>query len=211
MMGSILVQQRMSLVQTPRESHFMFKVSKAWKVCSCIHHSGLAWISYALSFFVLYSTQAYSMDYFSSAIISKKVIPLNSKSFSNCLLIAFLSFCVLARPVITTSTPLATNVPGAVGELVTLSCIAKAKPPPKMSWKTDLNEVDLKPSNDGKVTQINAQVDTIELKVKPTSLNEVFYCVAVNLLGSDSQIYRIRERGELMATTTMINGADCDT
>ncbi|XP_067026451.1 uncharacterized protein [Acropora muricata] len=102
---------------------------------------------------------------------------------------------VQTRPVITTSTPLATNVPGAVGELVTLSCIAKAKPPPKMSWKTDLNEVDLKPSNDGKVTQINAQVDTIELKVKTTSLNEVFYCVAVNLLGSDSQIYRIRERG----------------
>lgn len=123
-------------------------------------------------------------------------MPLNSKRFSNFLLIAFLSFCVLARPVITTSTPLATNVPGAVGELVTLSCIAKAKPPPKMSWKTDLNEADLKPSNDGKVTQINAQVDSIEMMVKTSSLNEVFYCVAVNLLGSDSQIYRIRERGE---------------
>ncbi|XP_015771103.1 PREDICTED: hemicentin-1-like isoform X6 [Acropora digitifera] len=102
---------------------------------------------------------------------------------------------VQTRPVITTSTPLATNVPGAVGELVTLSCIAKAKPPPKMSWKTDLDEVDLEPSNDGKVQQINAQVDSIELTVKTSSLNEVFYCVAVNLLGSDSQIYRIRERG----------------
>lgn len=97
---------------------------------------------------------------------------------------------------ITTSTPLATNVPGAENEVVKLSCIAKAKPPSIMSWKRNLNGDDLRPLNGGKVKGIQKQVDSIELTVETTSLGEQFYCVAVNLLGSDSQVYTIRKRGE---------------
>lgn len=102
---------------------------------------------------------------------------------------------VQTRPVITTSTPMATNVPGAVGEEVKLSCIAAAKPSPQMSWKRELNGDDLNTLDDQKITSISERQNTIEMTVITSALNERFYCVAVNFLGGDTQMYRIRERG----------------
>ncbi|XP_068687447.1 uncharacterized protein [Montipora foliosa] len=102
---------------------------------------------------------------------------------------------VQTRPLITTSTPMATNVPGAVGEEVRLSCIAAAKPSPQMSWKRELNGEDLNTLDDQKITSISQRQNTIEMTVVTSALNERFYCVAVNFLGRDTQMYRIRERG----------------
>ncbi|XP_068687446.1 uncharacterized protein [Montipora foliosa] len=102
---------------------------------------------------------------------------------------------VQTRPLITTSTPMATNVPGAMGEEVRLSCIAAAKPSPQMSWKRELNGDDLSTLDDQKITSISERQNTIEMTVVTSALNERFYCVAVNFLGHDTQMYRIRERG----------------
>ena len=90
---------------------------------------------------------------------------------------------------------MATNVPGAVGEEVTLSCIAAAKPSPQMSWKRELNGDDLNTLDDQKITSISERQNTVEMTVVTSALNERFYCVAVNFLGGDTQMYRIRERG----------------
>ncbi|XP_068687443.1 protein turtle homolog B-like isoform X1 [Montipora foliosa] len=102
---------------------------------------------------------------------------------------------VQTRPVITTSTPMATNVPGEVGEEVKLSCIAAAKPSPQMSWKRELNGDDLRTMGDQKITGIYHRQNSIEMTVVTSALNERFYCIAVNFLGRDTQRYRIRERG----------------
>ena len=99
------------------------------------------------------------------------------------------------RPTITTSGPETTNIPGATGEKVKLTCIVSAKPPAKMSWKRDLNGNELSSQNDNKVNSISQELNAIKLTVTVTAVDEEFYCVAVNLLGNDTQKYRIRERG----------------
>ena len=102
---------------------------------------------------------------------------------------------VAARPTITTSSPMATNIPGAAAEEVTLTCIVSAKPSALLSWKRNLNGNKLSTISDSKVRSILKQSQSIEMRVVVTVVNEEFFCVAVNLLGSDSQKYRIRERG----------------
>ena len=97
-----------------------------------------------------------------------------------------------------TSTPTTTQIPGDAGEQVDLTCIVIGKPPPSLSWKRDLNGIiDLNSLNDDKVKSIVSERDTSILKVTVTSIGEKFYCIAVNLLGSDNQQYTIRERGML--------------
>ena len=90
---------------------------------------------------------------------------------------------------------MATNVPGAKDEEVTLTCIVNAKPPAFLSWKRNLDGNELSTINDGKVKSILKENRSIKMTVVVTTVNEEFYCVAVNLLGSNSQKYRIRERG----------------
>ena len=102
---------------------------------------------------------------------------------------------VTARPTITTSTPEATNIPGGTGDEVKLTCIVRAKPPATMSWKRDLNGNELSPQNDNKVKSIFKKFNAIEMTLTAAAVDEEFYCVAVNLLGNDTQKYRIRERG----------------
>ena len=107
-------------------------------------------------------------------------------------------YFVVARPTIVTSTPTTTQIPGAVGEQVDLTCIVNGKPSPSLSWKRDLNSIDdLSLQNDGKVESIKAERDTSILAVTVTNVGEKFYCIAVNLLGSDNQQYTIRERSML--------------
>ena len=91
---------------------------------------------------------------------------------------------------------MATNVPGAKDEEVVLTCIVSAKPPALLSWKRNLDGNELSTINDGKVKSILKQSGSIVMTVVATTINEEFYCVAVNLLGSNSQKYRIRERGK---------------
>jgi len=102
---------------------------------------------------------------------------------------------VAARPTITTSTPEATNIPGGTGEEVKSTCVVIAKPSAKMSWKRDLNGNELSSQNDNKVKSIFNHVNAIEMTLTAAAVDEEFYCVAVNLLGNDTQKYRIRERG----------------
>ena len=79
-----------------------------------------------------------------------------------------------------------------------LTCIVNGKPLPSLWWKRDLNAITyLTTQNDDKVENINSGRDTSILKVTVTSIGEKFYCIAVNLLGSDNQQYTIRERGML--------------
>ena len=103
---------------------------------------------------------------------------------------------VAERPTITTSFPMATNIPGSAGEEVKLTCIVRAKPSAQLTWKRDLNTNDLNSQIDDKVKSISTGATSIEMTVVVSAIDEEFYCVAVNLLGSDSQKYRIRERGE---------------
>lgn len=107
-------------------------------------------------------------------------------------------YFVSARPTIVTSTPTTTQIPGATGEQVDLTCIVNGKPPPSLSWKRDLNAIiDLTSLNDDKVKSIISERDTSILKVTVTNIGEKFYCIALNLLRSDNQQYTIRERGML--------------
>ena len=100
------------------------------------------------------------------------------------------------RPIISTSTPTSTQIPGAASEQVDLTCIVSGKPSPSLSWKRKLNGQDLNSLNDEKVKSIIKERDTSVLKVTVNAIGENFYCVAVNLLGSDNQQYTIRERGK---------------
>ena len=95
-----------------------------------------------------------------------------------------------------TSTPTSTQIPGAANEEVDLTCIVSGKPPPSLSWKRQLNGQELSSLNDDKVKSITKEKDTSVLKVTVSAIGENFFCVAVNLLGSDDQKYTIRERGK---------------
>ncbi|PFX11476.1 Hemicentin-2, partial [Stylophora pistillata] len=101
---------------------------------------------------------------------------------------------VRSRPTIVTSTPTSTQIPGDANEQVDLTCIVSRKPPPTLSWKRQLNGQDLNSLNDNKVKSITKERDTSVLRVIVTAIGEHFYCVAVNLLGSNSQQYTIRKR-----------------
>lgn len=101
---------------------------------------------------------------------------------------------VQTRPIIVTSTPTSTQIPGDEGEQVDLTCIVSGKPPPSLSWKRQLNGQDLSSLSD-EVKSITKERDTSVLKVAVSAIGEHFYCVAVNLLGSDNQQYTIRKRG----------------
>ncbi len=94
-----------------------------------------------------------------------------------------------------TSTPTTTQIPGAEGEQVVLTCIASGKPSPSLSWKRQLNGPDLSSLNDNKVKSIAVEKDTSVMKVTVNAVGEKFFCVAVNLLGRDNQEYTVRERG----------------
>ncbi|KAJ7323708.1 Hemicentin 2 [Desmophyllum pertusum] len=102
---------------------------------------------------------------------------------------------VQTRPTIVTSTPTTTQIPGAEGEQVDLTCIVRGKPQPSSSWKRQLNGHDLNSLNDDKVKSITEEKDTSVMKVTVTIVGEKFYCVAVNILGRDNQEYTIRNRG----------------
>ena len=107
-------------------------------------------------------------------------------------------FAAAVRPFIVTFEPTTTQIPGTAGERVDLTCTAVGKPPPSLSWKRDLNATsDLSSLNDGKVNSITKEKYTSIMKVTVTNVGEMFYCIAVNLLGSDNQQYTIRERGLL--------------
>ena len=107
-----------------------------------------------------------------------------------------LNTLLTARPTIVTSTPTSTQIPGAAGEQVDLTCIVSGKPPPSLSWKRQLNGQELSSLNDDKVKSITTEKDTSVLKVTVSAIGENFFCVAVNLLGSDNQKYTIRARGK---------------
>jgi len=64
-----------------------------------------------------------------------------------------------------------------------------------MSWERDLNGKELSSQNDNKVKGISNHFNAIEMTLTDAAVDEEFYCVAVNLLGNDTQEYRIRERG----------------
>ncbi|XP_078379822.1 hemicentin-2-like isoform X2 [Oculina patagonica] len=102
---------------------------------------------------------------------------------------------VRTRPTFVTSTPTTTQIPGAKGEQVDLTCIVTGKPSPSLSWKRQLNGPDLSSLNDGNVKGISVGKDTSVMKVTVSAVGEKFYCVAVNLLGRENQEYTIRERG----------------
>ncbi|XP_073256074.1 protein turtle homolog B-like [Porites lutea] len=105
---------------------------------------------------------------------------------------------VQTRPTILTSTPITTNIPGAAGEQVDLTCIVKGKPSPTLSWRRDPNGNDLS-AIDEKVESITIQVKATTMKIIVTTagkeVGDKFYCVATNVLGNDTQQYIIRERG----------------
>jgi len=97
-----------------------------------------------------------------------------------------------------TSTPTTTQIPGDVGEKVDLTCIVNGKPSPSLFWKRDVNDIIvLRPSPGDKVNSITTETDTSIMEVTVSSIGEKFYCIAVNLLGSDNQQYTIRQRGML--------------
>ena len=97
-----------------------------------------------------------------------------------------------------TSAPTTTQIPGDAGEQVDLTCIVSGKPSPSLLWKRDVNSIlALNSSTDDKVKSITSETDTSIMKVTVSSIGEKFYCIAVNLLGSDNQQYTIRERGTL--------------
>lgn len=102
---------------------------------------------------------------------------------------------VTARPVIVTTATAVTQIPGAEGEQVDLTCTAKSKPAPSLSWKRKLNGTDLTSLHDDQVKSITVKNDTSVMKVAVGTVGETFYCVAVNLVGSDNQKYTIRKRG----------------
>ena len=79
---------------------------------------------------------------------------------------------VIGRPPITTSRPMATNIPGAAVEDVTLTCIVSAKPPALLSWKRNLNGNELSTISDSKVRSILKQSQSIEMTVVVTAVNE---------------------------------------
>ncbi|CAH3172596.1 unnamed protein product, partial [Porites lobata] len=105
---------------------------------------------------------------------------------------------VQIRPTILTSTPITTNIPGAAGEQVDLTCIVKGKPTPTLSWRRDPQGNDLS-AIDEKVESITNQVKATTMKIIVTTagkeVGDKFYCVATNVLGNDTQQYIIRERG----------------
>ena len=127
----------------------------------------------------------------------QKTFILNTALFTILLNINYMPYFVTARPAIVTTTPTATQIPGADGEQVDLTCIGSSKPSPSLSWKRQLNGDDLNSLNDNKVKSITVQKDTSVLKVTVSTIGEKFYCVAVNFLGRDTQEYTIRERGML--------------
>ena len=88
------------------------------------------------------------------------------------------------------------QVPGAEGEQVDLTCTAISKPTPSLLWKRVLNGTDLTSENDDQVKSITVKNDTSVMKVAVSTVGETFYCVAVNLVGSDNQKYTIRKRGK---------------
>ncbi|KAL9964644.1 hypothetical protein ACROYT_G028318 [Oculina patagonica] len=102
---------------------------------------------------------------------------------------------VQTRPVIVTTTTTVTQIPGAEGEQVKLTCVARGKPPPTLSWKRQPNETNLTSLNDDNVQSITVEKDTSVMKVTVSAVSEKFSCVAVNLLGRDNQEYTIREKG----------------
>ena len=75
-----------------------------------------------------------------------------------------------------------------------LTCIAIGKPPPSLSWKRQLNGQELSSLNDEKVQSITTGMDSSLLKVTVSEIGETFFCVAANLLGSDTLKYTIRKR-----------------
>ena len=103
-----------------------------------------------------------------------------------------------ARPIILTSTPINTNIPGAVGEQVELTCLVKGKPTPTLAWKRDPEGNDLS-AIDENVESISVHEKGITIKTIVTSagknVGNKLYCVATNLLGDYTQEYIIRERG----------------
>ncbi|XP_073256452.1 uncharacterized protein [Porites lutea] len=105
---------------------------------------------------------------------------------------------VQTRPTILTSTPTTTNIPGAAGEQVDLTCTVKGKPSPTLSWRRDPNGIDLS-AIDEKVESITIQVKATTMKIIVTTagkeVGDKFYCFATNILGNDTQQYIIRERG----------------
>ena len=105
-------------------------------------------------------------------------------------------YFVIAPPIILTFTTTATQIPGAEGEQVDLTCIVRGKPPPSLSWKRQLNGNDLNSLNDENVKSITYEKDTSVMKVTVSRVGETFFCVAANLLGSDNQEYIIRNIGE---------------
>jgi len=96
---------------------------------------------------------------------------------------------------VTTATAV-TQIPGAEGEQVDLTCSASSKPAPYLSWKRKLNGTDLTLSHDGQVESITVKNNTSVMKVIVSTVGETFFCVAVNLVGRNSQKYTIRERGK---------------
>lgn len=105
------------------------------------------------------------------------------------------SYFVAAPPTIVTSTPTTTQIPGAEGEKVYLTCFVSGKPSPSLSWRRQLNGDDLTALNDNKINSITIEKDKSVLKVTVSAVGEKFYCVAVNPLGRDNQEYTIRKRG----------------
>ena len=96
-----------------------------------------------------------------------------------------------------TSTPIKTNIPGAAGEQVELTCIVKGKPTPTLSWRQDPKGNDLSVIDEN-VKSISMQEKAIKIEIIVTSAGNVgnkLYCVATNLLGDDTQEYIIRKRG----------------
>ena len=96
-----------------------------------------------------------------------------------------------------TSTPINTNIPGAAGEQVELTCIVKGKPTPPLSWRRDPKGNDLSVIDEN-VKSISMQAKAIKIEIIVTSAGNVgnkLYCVATNLLGDDTQEYIVRKRG----------------
>ena len=111
--------------------------------------------------------------------------------------LAVLKTFFTARPIILTSTPINTNIPGAAGEQVELTCIVKGKPTPTLSWRRDPKGNDLSVIDEN-VKSISMQAKAIKIEIIVTSAGNVgnkLYCVATNLLGDDTQEYIIRKRG----------------
>ena len=91
-----------------------------------------------------------------------------------------------------------TNIPGAAGEQVELTCIVKGKPTPTLAWRRDPKGNDLSVIDEN-VRNISVQAKAIKIEIIVTSarknVGNTFYCVPMNLLGDDTQEYIIRKRG----------------